>query len=164
MKKVFALLLALSLIFSTFLAIKFLRNKSLKNNLLILDVNDPELYNIIHIKGALNLSYDNINNFAKNIDKDIKIITYCSGYMCIESDRVADKLRSLNFKNVKVYKGGIHQWYQLYLNDKEKFPLDGSFLKNHKLPNYLLKSIDDTNISNNHLISSDDLSKLINNK
>ncbi|RBQ28523.1 rhodanese-like domain-containing protein [Aliarcobacter vitoriensis] len=44
------------------------------------------------------------------INKDEKIVTFCSGYSCEKSNIVANKLLELGYKNVSVYAGGVPEW------------------------------------------------------
>lgn len=43
-------------------------------------------------------------------DKNTPIITFCGGYECTKSHKVAKKLLSLGYTNVSVYAGGLPQW------------------------------------------------------
>lgn len=105
---------------------------TLLRGLIILDVNDNDVYSDIHIKGALHLPYDKIAadaNYLKNIssgwDKKSELVVYCTNYQCTASDDVAKKLLALGFDNVRVLKAGIQTWYQLAQKNKTGYPYEG---------------------------------------
>jgi len=45
-------------------------------------------------------------------DKDTLIITYCAGYHCPQSLEATRKLRSMGYRHVLDFKGGIEEWEQ----------------------------------------------------
>lgn len=101
--------------------------------LIIVDVNDAEIYNDSHIKDSKHLAYDKINSDSdflnksvSNWDKNAEIVIYCTNYQCTASDDVAKKLNNLGFSNIKVLKAGIQGWYQLAKQDKNMYPIEGN--------------------------------------
>jgi rhodanese-related sulfurtransferase len=84
---------------------------------LILDVNDPDVYADAHIKGAINVPFEKVEEYVKPLSKDIEIIVHCSNYMCGTSAMVWKKLQELGFTNSYVYEGGTAEWYQLAQTD-----------------------------------------------
>lgn len=131
------------------------------NNLYLIDVNDKEIFNDARIKGAINLSFDEVKNKAKSFNKGFKLIFYCTDYFCAESSRVAKAFYDLGFTNLFVYKGGIQEWYQLSLKDNEKYSFEGS--ANSK---FLKMAIEEPKVENTigghiKVINAQDLSKLL---
>lgn len=124
----------------------------------LVDVNEPIYYQDAHIAGAINVPYDKLEAESKNWNKDDTIVMYCTDYLCSESTRLAKKLLADNFKNVSVYKGGIHEWYQLSLKDPKKYGIIGEATKK-----YLQRPIEKMAQENNGLavLSADELSQLI---
>jgi rhodanese-related sulfurtransferase len=47
---------------------------------------------------------------AQNIDKNARIIVYCSGVSCPNSKDAGAKLATLGFTNVSVFEGGLEAW------------------------------------------------------
>lgn len=88
-------------------------------NIKVINVLDPELYSDAHIDGSINIEFGKVIDTAKNEnwDKDIKIVLYCSNYMCSASGEEARKLKDLGYTDVSVYEGGMAQWYTLSKND-----------------------------------------------
>ncbi len=87
-----------------------------KRGLFVLNVLDKELYDDSHIKGSLSVPYEDVASFVENLDKDAaEIVVYCSNYMCTASGIVVQSLKSLGFKKVWAYKGGMAEWYALGL-------------------------------------------------
>ncbi|HEY5919435.1 MAG TPA: rhodanese-like domain-containing protein [Chryseolinea sp.] len=80
-----------------------------KQNVVIIDTRSAEEFQISHISGALFLDYDSFKaENIKNIDKNSKIIVYCSvGY---RSERIGEQLIKLGFKDVYNLYGGIFDW------------------------------------------------------
>lgn len=91
----------------------------------ILDLNTETVFNDARIPGALNVTVDRLDEIADGWNKDTPIITYCSDHNCMESHRAAKRLSELGFSNVKVYAGGISEWYKLSKEDKEAYPVEG---------------------------------------
>ncbi len=94
-------------------------------SLRLLDINTTAVYNDAHIPGAMHVSLNSIEDQASTWDKKTPIVTYCSDYNCIASHKAADTLRELGFSDVRVYSGGIHEWYTLSKGNKEQYPLEG---------------------------------------
>lgn len=65
-----------------------------KNNYIIVDVRTKEEYNISHVKGSINIPYDQIDENT-NLDKSKTIIVYCrSGN---RSSKAYNTLKSLGY-------------------------------------------------------------------
>lgn len=82
-----------------------------KDEVVLIEVLDPEQYKDFHIKGAINIPYEQIAKEAKEkFNKDDEIVVYCNDADCKSSKIAADKLDDLGFKNVWHYKGGKKEW------------------------------------------------------
>ncbi len=96
--------------------IKLLRtNEILKmKNIVIVDARERIFYEKGHIKGAINIPYDEIEilpyEFLKNLDKNKEIVIYCDGGYCEASFIVAEFLIRNGFKNISVYIDGYPEW------------------------------------------------------
>jgi rhodanese-related sulfurtransferase len=90
-----------------------------KDDILVINVLDKELYDDCHIKGSINIPFEMIEEQMASIDKNKPIVLYCSNYQCSSSEYAARKLRSQGFKNVYVYEGGTAEWFQ------EGLPVEG---------------------------------------
>ena len=65
-----------------------------KNNYIIVDVRTKEEYDVSHVKGSINIPYDQIDKNT-NLDKSKTIIVYCrSGN---RSSKAYDTLKSLGY-------------------------------------------------------------------
>ena len=51
-------------------------------NFFLVNVLDPLYYEDCHIRGSINVPLDEIEKWAKNIDKDSHIVVYCASYVC----------------------------------------------------------------------------------
>jgi len=91
-------------------------------SVVFLDARETKEYNISHIKGAINVGYNNFSISSVNdIDKNQHIYVYCSiGY---RSEKIGEKLQKAGFKKVYNLYGGIFNWanfgYEL-LDQNEK--------------------------------------------
>ncbi len=66
-----------------------------KNNYIIVDVRTKEEYSEKHVKGSINIPYDEINE-STNLDKNKTIIVYCrSG---VRSKKAYDTLKNLGYE------------------------------------------------------------------
>ncbi|MEQ6119009.1 rhodanese-like domain-containing protein [Reichenbachiella sp. MALMAid0571] len=74
-----------------------------------LDAREKKEYDVSKIKNAVWVGYDDFDlKRVTNIEKDQKLIVYCSiGY---RSEKVVEKLKSAGYKNVKNLYGGIFSW------------------------------------------------------
>jgi rhodanese-related sulfurtransferase len=64
------------------------------------------------IVGSLRVPSDNVGREAAQLGlpKSAEIVVYCKDKDCTASDNAADKLQTLGFTNVLVYKGGLVEW------------------------------------------------------
>lgn len=73
-----------------------------------LDTRELEEYNISHISGAIYVGYDNFSFSNLKLEKDCKIILYCSvGY---RSEIIGKILKKSGYDNVHNLYGSIFEW------------------------------------------------------
>ena len=79
----------------------------------------PQLYDQWHIKGAINIPADDMESIAPGrLNKDDEIILYCRNLACGASDRAADALEEMGYKNITIYTGGKEEW------EEKGFPVE----------------------------------------
>lgn len=80
-----------------------------QSHTILLDAREKNEYLVSHLKDALCVGYDKLDlSSLDKVDKSKLIIVYCSvGY---RSEKVAEKLVKMGFKNVKNLYGGIFEW------------------------------------------------------
>ncbi len=84
-----------------------------KEGLFVVNVLDADHFNDCHIKGSINISLDQLNEFAKSLNKQkAEVVFYCSNYMCTASGFAAQKLKDMGFKQVWAYEAGMADWHQ----------------------------------------------------
>lgn len=89
-----------------------------EKNALMIDARQPEDYKSGHIKGAINISYedyhfkdkDKLPELLKGLNKDGIIICYCKGGDCDMSIDLAYDIAKQGFNAVNVYLGGYKEW------------------------------------------------------
>lgn len=86
-----------------------------RKKLIVINVLDKELYDDCHIKGSVNVPFEQLEDFAKTLDKRTPVVLYCSNYRCTASLIGARMLKSLGVNTVYVYEGGTAEWYQRQL-------------------------------------------------
>lgn len=79
------------------------------------DARSPELYVEGHIPGAINVPWQQVNDYLDNFFKKVTdtktiIITYCDGETCSLSEDLALMLRDMGYENVKVLINGWTLW------------------------------------------------------
>jgi len=83
-------------------------------NTVFLDSRYPEDFKAGHIKGAINLPYEEFEEHAPQVlpklPKEEEIIAYCDGTECETSLQLARELLELGYKDVKVLFGGWQEW------------------------------------------------------
>lgn len=96
-----------------------------KNESFLIDARPFKKYLQSTIPGAISIPDTDMEKLLGKFpaDKNIKIITFCGGYDCGKSHKVAKKLLSLGYTNVYVYAGGVPQW------KKDGLPTTGSTKK-----------------------------------
>src|SRR3990167_379562 len=94
----------------------------------IINVLDKDAYDDCHIKGSINIPFEDLESEAEKLNKYATTVVYCSNYQCTASKMAASILKNKNFKTVSAYEAGMADWYQKGL------PLVGSckasYLKN----------------------------------
>lgn len=104
----------------------YLKYKSAKNpQLVVINVLDKNLYDDCHIKGSINVLFENIEEYAKKLDKNTHVVLYCSNYMCTASGAAARIFKRNGFKNVWAYEAGMADWFY------NKFPVEGKCTENY---------------------------------
>jgi rhodanese-related sulfurtransferase len=79
--------------------------------LILVDVRDPESYFEGHILHSINIPLENIENWAiQFLQKNENIVVYCGSLTCTLSPQAAEKLTRAGFKNVWDYEGGMKDW------------------------------------------------------
>lgn len=83
-----------------------------KETFLLLDVRTQQEYQSGHIKQAVSMPLDQIDNQIGKLElaKNQPIITMCDGTGCNRADQAAAKLIGLGFSNVTSYHDGITAW------------------------------------------------------
>lgn len=80
-------------------------------------------YYELHIPGAVSLSASKFDSqyeeFENAIAKDALLIIYCQSITCRYSDVVANKLKGLGYRNIKIFAGGWVEWVQA------RYPVQG---------------------------------------
>ncbi len=73
---------------------------------------EPKFFDRSRIKGSLNLAdTSNETNVSKLLpNKEAEIVVYCMNTKCHASDRVADSLAAIGYKNVSIYREGLKDW------------------------------------------------------
>lgn len=81
--------------------------------IIVLDTREKKEFNISHIEGANFAGYDQFDASKMDVlqEKNAKIVCYCSvGY---RSQKIAEKLLKLGYKNVYNLYGGMFNWVNL---------------------------------------------------
>lgn len=104
----------------------FDKKEETKQDLYVINVLDKVNYEDCHIAGSKNVPFEDVETFAKDLDRNAEVVVYCSNYMCSASAAAAQKLKDMGFANVWAYEGGTAEWYQLGLKEKDNYPVEGS--------------------------------------
>jgi rhodanese-related sulfurtransferase len=84
-------------------------------SVLFIDARDPEDYEYAHIKGAINIAYDYLEeDFWENppeiFDKYRGFVIYCSGTECDLSLMMGREMQYLGYENIFIFFGGWREW------------------------------------------------------
>lgn len=79
---------------------------------LVAEVLGPQYFATGHLPSALNLPLDGFAENAARLlpDRAAEIVVYCASSTCQNSELAERKLRSLGYRNVRVYRGGKAAW------------------------------------------------------
>ncbi|WP_418187522.1 rhodanese-like domain-containing protein [Aliarcobacter lanthieri] len=82
------------------------------NSALLVDARPNAKYMQETILGSISIPDTEIDKLVGRfpINKNERIVTFCSGYSCEKSNIVANKLIELGYTNVSVYAGGVPEW------------------------------------------------------
>ncbi len=100
--------------------------KQQKQTLYVINVLDKESYEDCNIAGSINVPFQDVESFAKDLDRATEMVVYCANYMCAASGSAAQKLKEMGFEKVWAYEGGSAEWYQLGSKEQDKYPVHGS--------------------------------------
>ncbi len=95
----------------------------------VINVLSPEVFKDCHIKGSINVPFDELDAYAQTLAKDEEIVVQCASYVCPMSRRAWKLLHDKGFINVKAYEGGTAEWYALGLPTEG--PAKLSYLTEH---------------------------------
>lgn len=78
----------------------------------VVDALGGEYFAKQHLPGAIPLVEGEVADLAGTLlpDRAAPIVTYCSNPACPNSQRVADRLTTLGYTNVRKYREGIEDW------------------------------------------------------
>ena len=83
---------------------------------LILDARPRSLFQAGHLPSAESLPRDDFKRWYQVLEnqldshRDKAIVVYCSSHDCPDSQLVAEALRKLGYKNLRVFRGGWKEW------------------------------------------------------
>ncbi len=78
----------------------------------VVDARNPEEYQEVHIKGAINIPVKQWDTYVSHLpaDKSAKIVFYCNGVKCGKSKKAAKKAMEIGYENIFVYAEGMPVW------------------------------------------------------
>lgn len=83
------------------------------DKLVVINVLDKALYDDCHIKGSINIAFENVEDYLySRKGDDVELIFYCSNRRCTASHHAAKKAIELGFSDVLVYVDGTAGWHQ----------------------------------------------------
>lgn len=93
------------------------KEATVQQKLVIVDVNDKDLHDAVHIKDALHVPFAELEMKAKDWNKADKYVVYCVDHRCTAAEQAADMLKKQGFENVRHLKGGIAAWHKIFSKD-----------------------------------------------
>jgi rhodanese-related sulfurtransferase len=135
--KVVAIVFTLLVIVGGFFVYRaFLRGPQ-QPSLYVINVLDKEWYDDGHIKGSINVPFEQLELWAKKRDRSVThVVLYCSNYRCTASGLGARMLKNLGFEHVWAYEAGFAEWYAARLPIEG--PCEAGYLKiaNEKMDSF----------------------------
>lgn len=79
-------------------------------NTKVINVLEKKYFDDCHIKGSINVPFNELEEKAPSWNKDTEIIVYCAHKQCSASSQAYNILRKLGFKNLWAYEDGMKDW------------------------------------------------------
>ncbi len=83
-----------------------------KESIQWVDIRDQQTFSVGHLKSAVRLDNQNLEEFLASADKNRPLICYC--YHGISSQSAAHFLAQKGFQNVYSLEGGFEEWKKVY--------------------------------------------------
>ncbi|MDH7447944.1 rhodanese-like domain-containing protein [Aquimarina sp. 2201CG14-23] len=83
----------------------------IQDKVILLDAREIQEYQVSHLKGAIYVGYEHFDiniPSIKNLNKEAKIVVYCS--LGVRSEDISEKLKKAGYKDVHNLYGGIFEW------------------------------------------------------
>lgn len=83
----------------------------------VIDARNPEEYQQVHIKGAINIPEKEYAEYASLLPRDrtVQLVFYCNGVKCGKSGKAAQKALGQGYENVLIYAEGMPVWEEMGL-------------------------------------------------
>jgi rhodanese-related sulfurtransferase len=92
-----------------------------EQKVVLIDVLDPESYDMIHLKGAINIPVEILEDeIRERVDPGTPVITYGIDYECPISKMAAEKLEEIGYRDVSYYAGGKKEWLEAQMPVEKK--------------------------------------------
>jgi len=78
----------------------------------VINVLDKSYFDDCHIKGSINIPFEEFEKSLKNLSKDDEYVLYCSNYACTAAPYAAQLMKDMGFSKVSLLPGGVVEWYQ----------------------------------------------------
>lgn len=93
-----------------------------RGDVIVVDAQSPEKFQKSHLPAALNIPAGRAAELVAELipNKTAPIVTYCVNFTWKLSEQLARELRTLGYKNVRIYEEGRQDWMNAGL------PLEGS--------------------------------------
>lgn len=84
-------------------------------DVVVVDARNPEEYQEVHIKGAINVPQKKFAEYAHLLpeDKSSQIIFYCNGVKCGKSKKAAKETLKMGYIQVSIYAEGMPVWEEM---------------------------------------------------
>ncbi len=123
----------------------------------VIDARNPEEYQEVHIKGAINVPQKKFSKYVYLLpkEKSTRIIFYCNGVKCGKSKKAAKKAIEMGYSNVLVYAEGMPVWeekgmpiyagpdYEKRIETTKIFPKNLQILIQSKADNFTVVDVRD---------------------
>jgi len=102
-----------------FISLDEAATKFQSKRIVFIDAREPEDYETGHIRGAVNLPYDYMEDYWDKVLKDVplnkEIVVYCSGNECESSLFLGREMAYKGYKDVFIFYGGWREWVEAKL-------------------------------------------------
>lgn len=83
--------------------------KMQKNNVILIDIRPIEEFTTSHIKGAISVPLEQLDDYLQTLTKDVELVAYCRGPYCSLASEAVNYMQDQGFTAYRIEEG-VREW------------------------------------------------------